>query len=178
MMSAADVLAVLDVLDSAGISVWIDGGWGIDALLGEQTRPHEDLDIALAASDTERFLSLMAEAGFSRLRGARPNFVLADAAGREVDVHLVDLASTRPGPDGTVTYGALGLEYEVGSLEGTGSIGGRAVRCITADFQMKSHLGYAFDDDDVRDVGALSRRFVIPLPAPYLDYEQGRAGLN
>ena len=38
MMTATDVHAVLDVLDAAGIRVWVDGGWGIDALLGRQTR--------------------------------------------------------------------------------------------------------------------------------------------
>jgi hypothetical protein len=27
--------------------VWIDGGWGVDALLGVQTRPHKDLDVAV-----------------------------------------------------------------------------------------------------------------------------------
>src|SRR5919201_6639891 len=27
--------------------VWLDRGWGLDALLGEQTRPHDDLDLAI-----------------------------------------------------------------------------------------------------------------------------------
>ncbi|WP_423201786.1 nucleotidyltransferase domain-containing protein [Edaphobacter modestus] len=27
-------------LGSSGIEIWIDGGWGVDALLGHQTRVH------------------------------------------------------------------------------------------------------------------------------------------
>jgi lincosamide nucleotidyltransferase A/C/D/E len=34
-----------------GINIWIDGGWGVDALLGAQTRPHKDLDIAIEERD-------------------------------------------------------------------------------------------------------------------------------
>ncbi len=30
----------LDLFDELGIKVWIDGGWGVDALLGECTREH------------------------------------------------------------------------------------------------------------------------------------------
>jgi lincosamide nucleotidyltransferase A/C/D/E len=29
------------------IEFYVDGGWGVDALLGKQTRPHADLDIAI-----------------------------------------------------------------------------------------------------------------------------------
>jgi len=37
-MAAADVLGVLAELRQAQVAVWIGGGWGIDALVGEQTR--------------------------------------------------------------------------------------------------------------------------------------------
>ena len=43
-MDADDVLRVIDRLASADIRVWVDGGWGVDALLGRQTRRHHDLD--------------------------------------------------------------------------------------------------------------------------------------
>ncbi len=39
----ADVLEILGVLDGAGVEVVITGGWGVDALLGEQSRPHADM---------------------------------------------------------------------------------------------------------------------------------------
>jgi hypothetical protein len=44
-MLAEDALSVLDVLRNAGADVWIGGGWGIDALVGRQTRQHRDLDL-------------------------------------------------------------------------------------------------------------------------------------
>jgi lincosamide nucleotidyltransferase A/C/D/E len=40
MMTAADILRVIRALEDRDITVWrSDGGWGVDALLGEQTRP-------------------------------------------------------------------------------------------------------------------------------------------
>ena len=47
-MSGAEVLRVLDALDGAGIRTGITGGWGVDALLRRQTRPHTDLDLGVA----------------------------------------------------------------------------------------------------------------------------------
>jgi hypothetical protein len=44
VMTAEDALAPYDLFRSQGITVWLDGGWGVDALLGRQTRPHSDLD--------------------------------------------------------------------------------------------------------------------------------------
>lgn len=35
-MVAGPVLQVLELLDAASIDVWLDGGWAVDALLGEQ----------------------------------------------------------------------------------------------------------------------------------------------
>ena len=37
-MTADKVHWFLDLFDELGIEVWIDGGWGVDALLGECTR--------------------------------------------------------------------------------------------------------------------------------------------
>ena len=51
IMAADAAWALYDLFGSHGITVWVDGGWGVDALLGRQTRPHSDLDIALRHSD-------------------------------------------------------------------------------------------------------------------------------
>ncbi|MGH2481626.1 MAG: nucleotidyltransferase domain-containing protein [Ktedonobacteraceae bacterium] len=50
-MSADIVVHLLQLFKQHGISVVIDGGWGVDALLGTQTRVHADLDIALEHKD-------------------------------------------------------------------------------------------------------------------------------
>ena len=41
-MEAIEVLRVLDALEVAGVRASLTGGWGIDALLGRQTRAHGD----------------------------------------------------------------------------------------------------------------------------------------
>ena len=42
----------LNLFDELGITVWIDGGWDVDALLGEWTREHQDLDIMISWEDS------------------------------------------------------------------------------------------------------------------------------
>lgn len=44
-MKSKDVLQIVGWLEQAKIPLWLDGGWGVDALVGQQTRPHSDLDI-------------------------------------------------------------------------------------------------------------------------------------
>jgi lincosamide nucleotidyltransferase A/C/D/E len=137
MMTADDVLRVLDLLEEAGVDVWLDGGWGIDALLREQTRPHNDLDIAMRHEDVPLFMQAMGQAGFWLVEGGTPkNFVVVDDQGHEVDVHLVDINTTELDDQGVERYGPNGLGYEVGSLEGHGTVLGREVSCCTAEFQI------------------------------------------
>ncbi|MET9555717.1 cold shock domain-containing protein [Streptomyces sp. NPDC006645] len=164
MMRAEDVLAVLDLLDRAGVEVRLDGGWGVDALLCEQTRPHEDLDIVVRAESLADLGRTMRDHGFRLWRDDGPyNHVLTDGAGRLVDVHAVDLGVTRTNEQGVEVYGPGGLPYPVGSLSGSGRVRGRLVGCGTAAFQIASHTGYALDEDDERDVLALHHRFGVPL---------------
>ena len=71
-MTAGAVLDVLDALGSAGLDVWVDGGWGVDALVGEQTRPHEDLDLVVARSDVPRAEAALRPLGFAPAAGEEP----------------------------------------------------------------------------------------------------------
>ena len=51
---------VLSLLGDAPFRWWIAGGWAIDLFLGKQTRPHFDIDIAIARDDqlaAQRYLS-------------------------------------------------------------------------------------------------------------------------
>jgi lincosamide nucleotidyltransferase A/C/D/E len=50
-MTAEVGLEIIRLFDQLHIDVCIDGGWGVDALLGRQTRKHEDLDIAIPHKD-------------------------------------------------------------------------------------------------------------------------------
>ena len=167
-LKASDVLQVVDLLTVAGVRFWVDGGWGIDALVGRQTRPHLDLDLAIRTEDLSRYVRAMIELGYRTTRVDNPwNFVMMDATGRSVDVHLVDFHTTLDGPGGRRVYGPHGLAYEVGAFGGSGWILGREVPCCTADFQMRSHTGYTLDENDYHDVLLLEHQFGIPLPAEY-----------
>jgi len=89
-MTPAALVELLQPFESAGIEVWLDGGWAVDALLGAQTRPHKDLDIILRLADLPQLREILGSRGFEIQQGGREsNFVLADHSGLEVDVHAI-----------------------------------------------------------------------------------------
>ena len=45
MVNITDVKQILQLAIDAEIKVFLDGGWGVDALLGHQSRVHNDIDI-------------------------------------------------------------------------------------------------------------------------------------
>ena len=49
--SAKDVVELYRYLAQNNIKIWLDGGWGVDALLGQQTRLHSDLDIIIESTE-------------------------------------------------------------------------------------------------------------------------------
>ncbi|HEX5957424.1 MAG TPA: hypothetical protein VFY92_02060, partial [Hyphomicrobiaceae bacterium] len=153
-MEAGDVLGVLAALDAAKIAVWLDGGWGIDALVGQQTRPHDDLDLVIALDDVDEALNALAHLGFAITDDLRPVRLVQRAGdGRGLDLHTVifDAAGNglQPQPDGT------SFAYTHAGLSGRGSIAGHAVRCLTAELQLACHMGYEPDAQDVADMRLL-----------------------
>ena len=89
-MPSSALLELLQLLDEAAISVWLDGGWGVDALLGTQTRSHKDVDLIVRVPDVPKVQKVLGRRGFAVKQGTPPNsFVLANGLGLEVDVHAV-----------------------------------------------------------------------------------------
>jgi lincosamide nucleotidyltransferase A/C/D/E len=161
-MRGDGVVQLLQLFDQHGIEVVVDGGWGVDALLGEQTRVHTDLDIALEHTDVPKLRALLEARGYKdvpRDDTRDCNFVMGDEHGHEVDFHSYTFD----------THGKLvfGVEYPLDSLTGTGSIQGYPVKCISAEWMVKFHAGYELDEDDYHDVSALCKRFGIALPTEY-----------
>ena len=64
-MRAEEVVALHTLLVGRGVRVWVDGGWGVDALLGEQTRPHKDFDALVPLEDLGRLADVLADRGFT-----------------------------------------------------------------------------------------------------------------
>ncbi len=171
-MTAADVNSLYAELETLKIKVWIDGGWGVDALLGEQTRPHQDLDIAIQERDVPRLRQLLHQRGFReiKLEEARPwNFVLGDENGREIDLHIIVLDDHGNGLYGPNEKGEM---YPAASLTGTGSINGRIVRCISPEWMVKFHSGYKLKEKDFQDVSALCKKFAIELPESFAQFKK------
>jgi lincosamide nucleotidyltransferase A/C/D/E len=160
-VTSGDVAEVLSRLDDAGIWYCVEGGWGIDALLGEQTREHDDLDLAVRLEDVERICSLLRE--FARDDSEWPSsFVLTDASGRKVDAH--PLSFDRGGDGRQVKQGGGTYRWPREHLDAGGRIGGRDVRCITPELQIRWHAHEHFDDVDWVDMRALAERFGLPPP--------------
>jgi lincosamide nucleotidyltransferase A/C/D/E len=91
-MRDEDVVELVDTLEHAGVEVWIDGGWGVDALLEKQTRKHEDLDIVVGVDGVPRLVVVLANLGYTEIRtwpDSPEVFVLRAADDRRIDVHSV-----------------------------------------------------------------------------------------
>lgn len=158
-MRADDVLAVLRALDAAGVDYRLDGGWGVDALVGSETRPHLDLDLVVERGDLRHAQETLAALGFAHDAADEPGLparlVLRSRDGRQVDLHpvVVDEAGDGWQELGGAEWG----RYPAAGLDGWGEIGGRRVRCVTADLQLAHHRGYTPDEADRHDVALLER---------------------
>lgn len=169
-MSGDVVIQLMQLFEQHGIEVIVDGGWGVDALLGTQTRPHNDLDIALQHKDVPKLRALLQAQGYSdvpRDDTRDCNFVMGNDQGHEVDFHSYTFDA-----NGKLVFG---VAYPLESLTGTGSIQGYPVKCISAAWMVKFHSGYELDENDYRDVSALCERFGIALPDEYERFSRNEA---
>lgn len=163
-MTPQDAVELLRCFEHAGVKVWVDGGWGVDALLGEQTRADQDLDVTLDQAHTQRLVELLNERGHIRIETPHDkdhNFVMRDASGREVDLHIFVFDDNGDGVYGPPENGD---KIPAESLTGQGEIAGHPVRCISPEWQVRYHTGYDWDEDDRRDMIALAERFDLELP--------------
>ena len=158
-MPASAAAALYRKLTKNGVRVWIDGGWGVDALLGEQTRPHGDLDLVVRSRDLTRLVGILSDAGYrpvARDDTRSWNFVLGDDRGREVDLHVIDFDG-----DGNGIYGPAenGEAYPAHAFAGVGRIDGQEVACMSVAYQRTNHAGYALREKDRHDLSRLRERF-------------------
>jgi lincosamide nucleotidyltransferase A/C/D/E len=152
----ADAIAgVVDALERGGVRSVVAGGWGVDALLGEQTRKHLDLDLVFDAVEEPKAVAALERAGFELVRREdldppadaplrlEARVVMANASGLLVDLHPAVLA---PGarPD---------------ELYAVGIIDGKEVRCLSVRGQLALHRDYDPRDFDRQDVARLEERF-------------------
>lgn len=162
------MLEVLDRLARAGVRGWLDGGWGVDALVGRHSRPHSDLDLVMALDDVEPATNALADLGFAITESEMPTrLVLGDGRGRAIDLHPVTFTPSGDGlqrlQDGRV------FAYPSAGFAAVGLVCGRPVPCLSVDVQVLVHQGYPPEADDRHDMLLLREAFGIDLPAPYRD---------
>lgn len=162
----AEVLLVIEKLESEAIPYWLAGGWGVDALLGRCTRRHKDIDVVI--EDFERneprvrqaFLAL----GFHHVQRdqggvwmpSRSNF--EDVAGHRIELlaidwdHLRSVFDLAPKRISRPQAQRQDLAEEVFT---TGTMHGRELPCLTASAQLLFHTGFPLEPAGRLDVSLL-----------------------
>lgn len=169
-MQIADVREVLDAFDRAHVEVWINGGWGVDALAREQTRRHGDLDLALDRASLEAARRAVEELAFWHDKESKPEmparFVMRDQSGRAVDFHPLAFDRRGDGWQQLSESGRAWGHHPAEDLRATGSIGGRSVRCISPRLHVRFRMGYEWSDRDEHDLRVLAERVGAAVPPP------------
>lgn len=167
MVVSADAAAALyGLLRDGGVRCWVMGGWGVDALLGAQTRDHHDLDVLVLVDDLAELRRVLAERGFAtklvweesrwlELEGepVPSAFVAESDEGVELDVHVIEV-----GEDGAVQK-LCDSPWPTwpGCLDGRGTIAGIPVACVTVGMQIGMHAGYELPPAHLHDLERLRR---------------------
>ena len=154
-MNLRQVLAILDIADELALTMFIAGGWGVDALVGHQTRSHNDLDVSLETAEAELLEATVADLGFELVVDWSPGRrAWQHPDGREIDVHPLDLDEN--GSYRLTTHDGQIFEMPPGSYV-TGTIGDRPVQCLAVHKQLEYHQGYEPADKDLHDLAILQR---------------------
>lgn len=167
-MQLEAVIALCRSFESEGLRFWIDGGWGVDALLAMQTRPHSDLDLAVHFGDMPLFAQLLESLSYQRAVGPELpdwNWVFCHQSEGMVDLHGFVLNDDG---DGILGEPKDNSAYPAGAFTGVGTLGDMTVRCIAAPVVLLFRNGFEPRDVDRHDVAALCSHFDLKRPSRYL----------
>lgn len=163
MITKTDVIEILSYAEDNEIDIWLDGGWGVDALLGEETRLHNDVDLFVEERNSKKFIEVIKEKGFEEVievYSTTDHTVWRDGKDRIIDLHIFKFNEQTDIVFEDETYPSK-------VFSGIGKIGDKVVKCIDAENQVLFHLGYEYDENDRHDVKVLCERFDIPVPKEY-----------
>jgi lincosamide nucleotidyltransferase A/C/D/E len=168
MMSSHDVIRVVDGLHLSGIQVVVAGGWGVDALVGQQTRAHHNLDIVVDHEHAKQAFEALAALGYDHITLATRERVTARTRdGRSVDVER------GPSTGRQANEPSRGYYHPADGFDGRGFIVGRPVRCLSAIAQIlrrpsptaTSPVGVV--ERHRHDLRLLAERCNVTVPIPY-----------
>ena len=148
MIGINDACEILSWAYNNNIEIWLDGGWGVDALLGKVTRQHNDIDLFVEEKNYNKFIEIIKNKGFNEIvveYTSEVHTIWSDNKLRIIDLHMF-----KDNCDG--------------------KIGNIMVSCINAKNQVLFHLGYEFGESDIHDVKLLCKEFNIPIPKEYENF--------
>jgi lincosamide nucleotidyltransferase A/C/D/E len=151
---ADDVHDILQALEAVGADPRLSGGWGIDALVGDQTRPHRDVDLAVRAEAINAAVEALRTRGFEVTTDWLPVRIEVSRQERHVDLHPLHYRD-----DGSAWQSSLNettFEYPAEAWV-AGRIGGRTVVCLSPSMQRRFHSGYELSGKDRHDLATLDR---------------------
>ena len=91
MVNKKDAIEIILYAEENGIAIWLDGGWGVDALLEEETRLHNDIDLFVEENNSKKFIEIIKEKGFAEVTEAYTttnHTIWKDAQDRIIDFHI------------------------------------------------------------------------------------------
>lgn len=158
-MTAAEVVHVVAWLDAGSVVYQVNGGWGIDGLVGRQTRTHQDLDLFIDAAREADLLAWLAFRGYRITQDWRPVRVELSGPRGRVDVHPM-----RVDAGGNGVQQGFGHEVYLHALEDRviGQIGGCPVVVASAERARELRRGYPPRDVDRHDLAQLDRLENVP----------------
>jgi lincosamide nucleotidyltransferase A/C/D/E len=164
-MNELDIVDLLKSAENLGITVWVGGGWGVDALIGSQTRPHNDIDVYLEKKKAENFVKMLKSKGYAETEKeytTESHTVWETSSNHVVDLHLIEFKE-----EDTESLYFEGDAYPRYVLDGKGMIGELTVQCFTAEAQLLFHQGYEHSERDIHDVLLLCKTFDLDVPEEY-----------
>lgn len=160
MVKKSDAVEIISLFRSQGMQLYLDGGWGVDALVGFESRAHNDIDIFIEKQVSEHAIKLLKDNGYYETvmeYTTSDHSVWQDDNARIIDLHIF----SRNDNDDIIFEGET-FPKEV--FSGKGRIGNLEVDCITPEWQVIFHSGYQLDENDAKDVLLLCDRFNLAVP--------------
>ncbi|NLJ55375.1 MAG: lincomycin resistance protein LmrB [Intrasporangiaceae bacterium] len=153
-MGLGEVCLVVAWLNGSGAVYQVNGGWGVDGLVGRQTRPHRDLDVFIDAEREPEARAWLTSRGYSVVEDWHPVRVeLAGPHGR-VDLHPMRIVSA----EGDGLQQGLGDEVFLHAARDrvVGRIGDQPVVVARAERVRELRRGYEAREVDRHDLAQIA----------------------
>ncbi len=154
---------VLDALDDSLVPHWVGGGWGVDVLVGRQTREHRDLDLAVDADHLRTCLQTLNLIGYAMKIDWLPiRIELKGPGDRWVDVYPVRFDESGHGRQAGLD--GEHFDYPPGAFTAE-TLNGRRINCLSVHQQRDFHAGYQHQAKDTQGLAELDALDTLRRPA-------------